>query len=99
MNILTTTDQAVCNAFIDALNMRAALKPKTPGRVCDGLTTMPEANGYLIAVNDNERFTIHILRDATEREAWQFFEELRGEATSANPRLEFVGPNLNPANN
>ncbi len=97
----TTTSDSQPDVFLAMRLMGVrpeTIQPKPPNNICDAF--MPLGPGqWCIIVNDRGQFTIHIIEDATEKEAWAYFDGLKpAGVTGINPRVLTInsdGPERN----
>jgi len=91
MNVTTITDQTCIGYLMAALGISGAVKPKTPGCVADGIMRLNDTT-WTVITNDNERYTLHLLEDATEDQAWNFHRNLCPKGWGPkDPRVHIVG--------
>ena len=88
---MTTTicnEQPVCLVALAALGINpATLQPKPPSNISDGLTHLGD-NNWLVITNKAGAFTLHVLEDASKKEAWDYFNAMKpAGVASVNPRL------------
>lgn len=98
MIIHTTTDQSLCAEILEAANLTGKISPIDPANSTIGFTKV-NAGTYLIVENDQGNFTCHCIEEATEREAWAYFDKLNFGAKTKNMRAVFSNPMAQSAAN
>lgn len=101
MNVTTTTSQAEALCAMAVLGIKPEqLVSRIPGATTDSIMQLNDTS-WLIITNDNGRYTLHCIENATSEEAWKYHRSLcQPGYGQTNPRLEFVGgKHQPPANN
>ena len=77
MTTTITNDQEQCFVAMRLLGIHpSTIQPKPPSNVCDALLPLGPKQ-WLLITNNCGQFTMHILEDATDTEAWAYFDSLK----------------------
>lgn len=88
MTVNTTKDQIECKFIINRLGCKDALQPSPGEESCVSIIPIPPV-AFIIIENDPAGYTIHLLTQATESEAWEFYDSLFKDGCR-NERLSFI---------
>jgi len=99
VKVTTSKDQAQNLFALSEMGALEVFKPVPPQLICDGIIQI-DSETYLLGTNDRGTIVLHFLENTTKAEAWEFFQNMRGEKCNhINPRISFVGPSQNNAAN
>ena len=98
MKVITETNQAQCKLVLTELKALEVWAPMPPATTADGMMQLGPG-AWLVGTNTDGVYVLHLLTDATEKQAWEFFNNLRGPNTRhINLRLTIVGASHPAAN-
>lgn len=96
MTVTTSTNQDECKTVLNKLGVKPEdIRPLPPYKVCDSITEIGGRCWLVISFTIDEGFKMHFIEDASNNEAWEFYNEVRGGGPQLNPRLVF--PQAAPA--
>ncbi|TAK93379.1 hypothetical protein EPO05_07170 [Patescibacteria group bacterium] len=92
MKVTANDNQPECIARLSALGILEAVKLAAGYRTTDALPPLDAEDTWLIITYKQEqhRYILHTVENATLEEAFQFLGELRGNHQYFNPRIHLV---------